>query len=278
MRQEEGEWERGNSWREAYEAAGAISRDPNCRRGVDQQAAIANYIYDAINASLRDKTEQEKASGLKEPHLAAVRVLQMERLLDSIDLALRAHCGPEPINTFCRCDADVGEVPCEYCAIYEALTKSRYTISVLLGSSSDGSGVSSLNSSTEQTLGEPEQHDRLAAEKEPSERNTHVLQKALRRLFNHIENHRYQEPRHWKDHGCAQCVGEDTGRVFICAFHFAEKVLSEHAPKSSLGSELPEADITFRETRYQRSSTSDGSGLPKAEEERRSHLPCQPFD
>lgn len=100
-----------------------------------------------------------------------------------------------------------------------------------------------------------------------AEPNTHVLQIALRRLFNHIENHRYQEPRHWKDHACAQCVGGETGSVFICALHFAEKVLSEHAPKSSLGSELPEADITFHETRYQRSSTSDGSGLPKAEEE-----------
>lgn len=52
------------------------------------------------------------------------------RNLDAIDLAQRANGGVEWKESFCRCDPDVGAVPCEYCAIHFALAIAHKAFSV----------------------------------------------------------------------------------------------------------------------------------------------------
>ena len=53
-------------------------------------------------------------------------------LLDDIDLALRANNAGGKIEwrkDFCECDPDVGMVPCQYCAIQNALEKCKRFLS-----------------------------------------------------------------------------------------------------------------------------------------------------
>ena len=53
-------------------------------------------------------------------------------LLDDIDLALRANNNGAPIawrQDMCMCDPSVGMVPCQYCAIQNALEKCKRFLS-----------------------------------------------------------------------------------------------------------------------------------------------------
>lgn len=44
-----------------------------------------------------------------------------EKILDRIDLALRANGGREFRKDYCMCEPEVNFCPCEYCAIHIAL-------------------------------------------------------------------------------------------------------------------------------------------------------------
>jgi len=65
----------------------------------------------------------------------------LDRLLDAIDLAIRANNGGglEFRKEYCRCDASVGMVPCEYCAVDSALRQcQRFVASLQQQSGKDG--------------------------------------------------------------------------------------------------------------------------------------------
>lgn len=49
----------------------------------------------------------------------------MKTLIEEIDLAILSHGGEHLRKDFCQCDPAVGFVPCEYCAIYQALIHCR---------------------------------------------------------------------------------------------------------------------------------------------------------
>ena len=46
-------------------------------------------------------------------------------LLPDVELAQLANGGAEHRQDWCKCDASVGMVPCEYCAIFDALRRTR---------------------------------------------------------------------------------------------------------------------------------------------------------
>lgn len=193
VRQEEGEWAASFRGRDyiVYSGEREILR---VKDAVEETIAAVDDLILAFNASLRDKTEQEKTE--QNYH----RRWNIEQTPDGFRI--------------CKGEHDKSQ-SCEWIELVVA---------------------------TEQTLGEPEQQDRLAAETEANVSAGHVaIQKALK-------------------------VAGDSNRYAWDKLAEIQRLLSEHAPKSASGSELPEADITLHETRYQRSSTSDGSGLPEAKE------------
>jgi hypothetical protein len=52
--------------------------------------------------------------------------MREKSLLDSVKLAQLANGGTEFNYSWCQCDPDVGAVPCQYCAIYDALSRVKW--------------------------------------------------------------------------------------------------------------------------------------------------------
>lgn len=48
-----------------------------------------------------------------------------KKLLERIDLAIKANGGDKWRKEMCQCDPDVGFQPCEYCATYNALIATK---------------------------------------------------------------------------------------------------------------------------------------------------------
>lgn len=46
---------------------------------------------------------------------------KLKKVIDDVELAIKANGGKNWKVNWCQCDPDVGMVPCEYCAIYHGL-------------------------------------------------------------------------------------------------------------------------------------------------------------
>ena len=56
-----------------------------------------------------------------------------QRALGDVDLAIRAFGGDTWNQAACRCEPEVGNYPCEYCALHQGLTSARKALSVREG-------------------------------------------------------------------------------------------------------------------------------------------------
>lgn len=61
----------------------------------------------------------------KEPEIVHMGRVREEGEMDKIELAILANGGEKHLKNWCQCDADVGAVLCEYCAIYNGLMYAR---------------------------------------------------------------------------------------------------------------------------------------------------------
>lgn len=61
----------------------------------------------------------------KRPEIVHMGRVREEGEMDKIELAILANGGEKHLKNWCQCDADVGAVLCEYCAIYNGLMYAR---------------------------------------------------------------------------------------------------------------------------------------------------------